>query len=444
MQQVITSQSARRPRLRRIHAFLMLGGLAIAAAGAGGACSSSDTPRDECFGGIIVNGSCEAKCQPEKCLEGNTCVGNRCVLKCSSHLECLPGIQDCAPAEEDDTKAQIFVCKSNGKLTGHGAPCPFGHECGQYGRCPDDTPCNLVQCNNNPGDCQRDEACGDDPACTAGRCSDGSPCFVSTCAPDQCTSLGLECLGKGEGDADAYCALPHCESDADCPGGYECAVMRDPHAICGTDPQKGDNDVCGKTTEECIDPASFGDGNTYVEGSLCLMRNTCVRRTQCAPCDTDLDCSLIPGQRCVTIGDESRCARSCLEDSDCDLDYECKNSACVPRFGACVGKGNFCEPCRNDTDCGGAGTTMGCATTLRGQRACLDAALPIQCTPDDPGTLLNEDNSEDVCPKSPSGLYGSCACVERDASGGCVEGRCYLPSRRLDPSDPDSVVTSCW
>ncbi|WP_236644221.1 hypothetical protein [Sorangium cellulosum] len=413
----------------------MLGLLAGGAALASGACSSSDAPRDECFGGVVVNGVCEGKCRPELCLAGNTCVGNRCVLECSSHLECTPGLQDCVPAVEDDTEAKVSVCRPNGKMVGFGAPCPFGFECGHFGRCPDDTPCNPMQCNGNPGECQRDAAaCGDDAACTAGKCGDGSYCFIPTCAPDQCSSLGLECLGKGEGDAEAYCTQPHCEGDADCPGGFECALTRDPHAICGTD--KGNSSFCGETDEECIDPSTFGEGNTYEEGSLCLLRKTCVKRTQCAPCSSDVDCSLVLGQRCVTIGGESRCARSCSEDSDCDLDYRCDGDVCKPRFDRCVGDpGGFCHPCRNDTDCGDADSTMECTTTLRGQRACLDAALPIRCT---------EENAAEVCPKSPSGLAGACVCVETNGSRECVDSRCYLPSRRLDPSDPQSVVTSCW
>ncbi|WP_437904464.1 hypothetical protein WME95_39305 [Sorangium sp. So ce327] len=413
----------------------MLCCLASGAAIASGACSSG-TPQDRCFGGVIVDGNCEGKCEPELCLEGNTCVGNRCVLRCSSHRECIPGIQDCAPAEEDDTKAEILVCTQKEKMVGFGAPCPFGTECGQFGRCPDETPCNPIQCNGNPGECKRDtERCGDDPACSAGKCSDGSACVVPACSPDQCTSLGLECLGKGQGDAEAYCTMPHCMGDADCPGGFECAVSRDPHAICGTD--KGDDGFCGETDEECIDPSTFGDGNTYVEGPVCLLRSTCVKRTQCAPCSTDFDCSFAAEQRCVAIDGERRCARSCSEDSDCDLDYRCDEGegACIPRFGACTGKGNFCEPCRNDMDCGDADSTMECTTTLRGERACLDAALPIRCT---------AENAAEVCPKSPSGLVGACVCVEQSSSGDCVDSRCYLPSRQLDRGDPDSSVSTCW
>ncbi|WP_234022944.1 hypothetical protein [Sorangium cellulosum] len=360
---------------------------------------------------------------PSLCLAGNTCVDNRCVLECSNHLDCRPD-QVCGPAQEDDTNDTISVCQPHGKPQGYGAPCPFGNECGQYGSCPDGSACNLAQCDNNLADCRRDtDACGgDDPNCTLGKCSNGKPCVLPTCDAAACTSLGLECRGQGEGDAEAYCTQPHCASDADCADGYECALTRDAHAICGT--EKGDNSFCGETEEECVDPAAFNaNGNQFIEGSVCLLRTACIKRAQCAPCESDLDCSRIAGQRCVSIGGEDRCARTCNNDEDCELDYQCTEGACIPRFGACVGDGGFCEPCRNDNDCGGVGTLTACVSTLRGQRACLDfSARTEPCT------------SDDDCPESPSGRHGACL----------ADGSCSLPMYKRDPRDEGSVVQSCW
>src|SRR5262245_53352770 len=111
MQQFVTSSGPRRPRFGRIRAALLLGGLAAAASGGIGACASTPDAKsgETCVGGVIKDGVCEGKCKPELCLEGNTCVDNRCVLQCDSHLDCYQGIQDCARAIEDDTKAEIFV-----------------------------------------------------------------------------------------------------------------------------------------------------------------------------------------------------------------------------------------------------------------------------------------------------------------------------------------------
>src|SRR5690349_6932901 len=99
MQQA-SSLNGRRPPLRRIiSAVLALGCLVIGAAGAVGACSS--TTKEECIGGFKnADGICEGKCKPGLCKEGNTCVDNRCVLKCTSHADCYVGAQECAEATE--------------------------------------------------------------------------------------------------------------------------------------------------------------------------------------------------------------------------------------------------------------------------------------------------------------------------------------------------------
>ncbi|MFO0615020.1 MAG: hypothetical protein U0414_20690 [Polyangiaceae bacterium] len=59
-------------------------------------------------GGVVVNGFCEGKCEPSKCLEGNVCSGNRCVLVCTSQADCAEG-QSCAPAKADDG-SDILAC----------------------------------------------------------------------------------------------------------------------------------------------------------------------------------------------------------------------------------------------------------------------------------------------------------------------------------------------
>lgn len=427
MFEVTSPSSARRPRpegrstRRVIHAVLALGCLLVGATGAVGACSSStSTPGEDCVGGVMVNGACEGKCRPELCLEGNTCVGNRCTLKCDSHLECYPGVQECAPATEDDTNAAIMVCTYNDKPTGYGAKCPFGTECGDFGACPDGSPCSPTQCGGDLFGCTQDPSCNGDPACTTGTCQDGSACYFASCSPAECAPAFV-CHGAGEGDADAYCTQNDCQADADCPGGFQCAITLDPHEICNSMPKKGNSSHCGETNEPCLDKSTFGNGNTYMEGSLCILRNTCVKRTQCASCQTDLDCSLVEGQRCVDIGGSNHCARSCNTDPDCDPDYRCEANACVPRFGACTGQGNFCEPCQSDNDCGGPESTRGCAELSGGQHACFDYAFPDTCTTDAD------------CPKSPSGKNGEC--LDEGEGLGPTDSlyhRCYLPYNATD------------
>src|SRR5262249_26897507 len=153
-----------------------------------------------------------------------------------------------------------------------------------------------------------------------GLCDDMSPCIISTCPANEC--VPMKCITSGKGDANAYCTSEDCTSDADCGPGYGCKITRDPRKICNSN--KGNNNFCGKTTDPGLDPADFmKDGGTFFEGSLCILRHTCEVREQCAPCATDLDCSLVAGQSCTMVGTEKVCTRGCANDKNCDQDYHC-------------------------------------------------------------------------------------------------------------------------
>lgn len=336
------------------------------AAGTGGGGSEAATTATgegghaTCIGGVVVDGQCEGKCTPDLCLPGNTCVGNECVLLCDAHHDCLPdGTQSCVAAVEDDTNAPITICQANGAAPGLGEHCPLGTECA---------------------------------------------------AP-------YECITHGEGDATAYCTEQDCSTDADCIGGYYCGITRDPHRICDSEFQKGDNSLCGYSEEPCIALSDLGNGNALFEGSACVLRRTCLKRESCAPCELDVDCSQVDGQRCAMLNGEKRCLSTCAQSSDCDPDYECNaEGVCAPRYGACVGSGGFCEPCVNDEDCGDATTTMACIREGGASSGvCLDVAFPDSCA-------VPED-----CPMSPSGDYGA-----------CYIGTCVLPY------DPVSNRFGCW
>ena len=142
------------------------GGLKEAAAGTtsttGGTGGSGGTGPGECKNGVIIDNKCVAKCTPDKCLEGNVCVGNECKLKCAAHTDCDTGTQNCVPAKEDDTMADVTVCTDNG-LSAQGTLCPFGKECATVTACPDGKACGVAGdcangvCSNNlcqPAACQ--------------------------------------------------------------------------------------------------------------------------------------------------------------------------------------------------------------------------------------------------------------------------------------------------
>jgi len=369
----------------------------VAATGAGAGCSKA---APFCEGGFIRQqptetdpGVCEGKCTQAACGDGHACVDNKCVLTCASHLECAGLSQDCVPVKEDDTNKDIDICQDNGKGT-IGVKCPFGDECTSQNACPDGKAC--------------------DPACTGSSC----PCPGDQCKP-------LLCRTAGQGDAEAFCTLQDCHADGDCPGGYWCATIRDPHPICGT--TKGNTSFCGTTTDPCVDPSQdMANGTTYQEGPHCAVRNECRLRKSCAPCETDIDCSGIPGQHCSTMpADGSKsCTRDCAADSDCEVGFQCLDGGCTPRYGSCVGAdGTYCEPCRNDLDCGGKDSILSCVSFGGAERMCLDVTASIACT-----SNLN-------CPTGPDGRHGFCT----DNSADSTYHHCVYP-----PPNTGSGHLSCW
>jgi len=416
-------------------ALTMLGGL--------GACGSDPPPF--CVGGIVAaDGRCEGICDPTKCLEGNICVDNRCVLECATHADCLEdGTQNCSAATEDGTSRATMTCQPNGKNWGIGTKCPFGDECATVFSCSTTgaycDPTHLAQlaqqCGGDGSKCVRDAAtCYAQTNCTIGKCPDGNACTVMPCQAAECTA-NLSCVTKGDADADAYCSKNDCQADADCPGGYYCGVTRDPRELCDSMPPKGNSNFCGKVSinTPCVPTSDLGNGNTLFEGQGCILQKTCLKRNECAPCEADIDCSQGIANHCITMPMEAqkRCAKACNVDADCGRDFACQDSVsagkvCVHRFGACEGTGKFCEPCLDDTDCGPITGTSVCFTHNDGQRGCGDISFPTKCV-----------TSAD-CPKSPSGEPAFCV----DDPGSDIYQRCYIFAY-VDLGG-GNVKTTCW
>lgn len=378
-----------------------------------------------CEGGFVRkdaqgNESCEGKCEPSKCGADNVCIDNRCALSCTSHLHCAPIVEDCVPAT-DDSGGAVDICQPNGRAP-IGLACPLGDgDCASAFACPDGAAC--------------------DPACTGADCA---------CPADQCKAL--MCLTNGEGDADAFCTLRDCHADSDCPGGYWCGQLRVPQHICGptcksskcaggpmdglgcskaSDCQQGDQSFCGEADDNpCVDPADVAaGGSTLVEGTWCGLQNICRPRRVCSPCETDLDCSAQPYQRCTTLQDNTKaCTRDCDTDADCDSGYGCTNGACIPRSGVCVGTGGYCEPCRTDLDCAAGGPTFLCRGFIAGsfERACYDI-ISKSC------------NSDANCPVGPDGRHGTCLGEDQ----GVTPDVSYYHTCDMPYNDAIGV-SSCW
>jgi hypothetical protein len=320
-----------------------------------------------CEGGFVRNveggaPTCEGLCKPSLCTNANNiCVNNDCALQCTSDLDCAQG-QTCAAAIEDGSGASVTTCQASKQPT-IGTPCPNGTECANLKTCGDGTPC-----------------------------PDSGTCAVGTCQ-------ALQCLSSGVGDETAYCTRLDCRADTDCPGGFWCEQVRDPHSICGQPPTN--SMVCGNTTDNCVDAGTdAATSTTYTAGAVCTQRNVCVIRRQCDPCATDLDCARVRGQVCVS----GSCAEPCATDGDCVLGFKCTAGNCQPRSGSCTsptGKGAVCDSCRIDSDCG---PNMICvAFETGGERVCALA-------PNNPITCMSDMD----CPASPSGAHVVCLGAAED------------------------------
>jgi hypothetical protein len=383
-----------------------------------------------CDGGFVRmvpgndQGICEGKCDASKCLAGNTCVDNHCELQCTSHNDCDTSTQDCVPAREDDTNKSVNVCANTGKAP-IGAKCPFGNECMGLNACPDGSACDFTQCGG--ATCAPDtNTCGDDKTCKAGLCPDKTPCTVPGCTMDKCTPL--VCVGAGQADANAFCTMNECSGDVDCPGGYYCATVHDPHAICNSTAMKGNNNFCGKTTEMCVDLTKAGP--TFSEGQYCLLHTQCRLRRECVSCSTDLDCSYIPGAHCTTVSGAQVCTKDCKVDTDCDQSFECKDGkSCTPRFGACKGMGDmtYCDPCTSDLDCGDKSSKFACVSLSANEHSCLDISFSTSCM------------SDTDCPVGPDGHHGTCLNeTYQSMPGDATYHKCYA---QLNTANNKA---SCW
>lgn len=239
---------------------------------------------------------------------------------CKKDGDCNIAGQVCAPGFSGGPSICTRKCTSSTGANG----CPIGYDCYPTDAAKGAT-CNKVRYEidaaGNPlvigADCSLD-----DNRCTTLGSTNGS--VGCRKIPDESQDPPVPVAS----DPNAFCTVV-CESDGDCPLAFKCAT-------------------------------------DYQGNKLCL------RRTFCDVCAVDENC---PEKVCVstTDGKERYCTKTCASTNDCggvqNTALYCsptKNAAggdtnaCLHRFGACVGEGNICDPCRTKADC--AKTSSFCVT----------------------------------------------------------------------------------
>lgn len=213
-----------------------------------------------------------------------------CYPRCTNNSECPDGYI-CNTRRE----CQVQKPKQIGSPCRSLKDCPSGGNCVSFwsgGYC-------LQGCRWTSRVCNKDKPC---PAGESCRQSSNSP--LSFCVPD-CPGGSLCGAFRG---GDAFC-LRKCQTDQDCRQKYYCALLGD---------QK--NRAClprgvSKLGEQC-------QQNGDCESGLCSEFGNGRYCTQ--PCTT----SCPVGFLCSQSGDQQRCEKSCLQDSDCRDGYQCLSRRC--------------------------------------------------------------------------------------------------------------------
>ncbi|MBI5532758.1 MAG: hypothetical protein HY898_08600 [Deltaproteobacteria bacterium] len=406
------------------------------------ACSSSDSTPEKLCGGVVRDGQCYKKCDETKCLAGNYCFvtddraegfcGQPCKdpngTECGMGYACTPGT-----ATTVDLTTYDYYCKSlglpNDGVTG--SPCKGDAECAPgYGLqclagkcavkcdgvqyCPDGYECKGIP--NAPASGPKGYCDKKDTDWGAGHYGTECPSGKSTVCDSANGWICVGTLGKG------FCSKKDgCATDDDCPSGYWCGSAR--------------IGISGKTD---ID--------------FTQQPKVCLKREFCAPCNSDIDCSLQVGAICVPDKNgEGFCTTPCeKETNSCYIGVECKDVgtgvfACVPDVGAChEATPQGCSPCRVDTDCG---QNAICADGDFGYKTGMSWCM-TPCGPKD-------SFGKATCNIAPNGLEMMCMDETELGLGGPFKndgttpnylyGHCYAPftvdnTEMFVPSDPPRNV----
>jgi hypothetical protein len=255
----------------------------------------------------------------------------------------------------------------------------------------------------------------------------GGTCSLDLCATNGTCASGSTCVPTGSGNNGTCTKRPTSEGSSASTLASECSLVTTANGVrfdeCA-------NDLICREMARCGDERSIINGVTarcatsVSEGQVCDSESATYDATiHCSPCG--------PGLACKTIvaGDQARCVRSCLVDSECP----CTGGAgkCVTASdgskvcGSCVSLREGCDGynrcCDTGEQCGTSGTAGTCcrqvgAACVRGSDCCASASgNPVVCA------TTSGTSSCQVCKGNNVACSDKSECC---AGGSCDNGVC--------------------
>jgi MYXO-CTERM domain-containing protein len=311
--------------------------------------------------------------------------------------------------------------------------------------------------------------CASDADCPgASRCLDlpegGRGCRIPepgpTAAGQPCAEDCDRCVNTVDSQFDdARICTVDCESDADCPFGFDCRTLNAAagkacipgNAECGSrwgdERCQSDVRVQGNGTDFCSCDCVPGEPGACPDGFLC--ENVVCEQTRqgilCSATDNPREANYLP--QCVP---DPNYRRPCTEHRECGVGLFCIDGTCAPDRapGGC----DVCAACTDDGDCRDGET---CADLPRG-RFCVapcgaDGACPgdTECA-DLPGPVgqmcVNPDwRRKGYCPRAyRCEIEGRCFSNDDCDGAECVENQCAVSQPEPDAAvpPPDAATTA--
>jgi hypothetical protein len=244
----------------------------------------------------------------------------------------------------------------------------IGQSCGGNGDCGGKHPACVAGLNNTAKICTH--------VCTSNQdCPFGYDCTVSNEALGRTCNKTLYAVDAKTGDPVLF-GKPCLTDDAPCQGTADknatpmCRKGNQPLEVM---PLPLDSDPAGYCTGACTNdndcPLPMKCAADYDGVTKCLKRQVCDECKYDEQCGNDNGAFRSDFTKCVPTRDGTShyCSKPCLSDGDCPGAAKrskwmvCQDSTssdgtagtyCLHWYGACVGMGNVCDPCRSQDDCG--------------------------------------------------------------------------------------------